>query len=119
MNKQLLDSMLDDWARFYLSEFNEVNWARVSMSGKIAEVAKLGIFSAGTAHNGECFFVPEHIESVVNGLMRLKLSYQRVIKEQYTGTGTQRTKAGRLNMNHTQFKVKLFRARNELIKLLS
>lgn len=118
INKQTLDSMLNDWARFYLSEFNEVNWSRVSMSGKIMEFAELGISSPGTKHQENSYTIPHHIESVVTAINRLDFKYKQVIKEEYTGKGNQIRKARNIQLNISRFRNRLSRARNKLMNII-
>ena len=118
IDKGTLDSMLDEWARFYLSEFNEVNWAKVSMSGKIIEFAQLGISVPGTKHEEHDFTIPTHIERVVMAITRLDLKYQHVIKEEYTGKGNQHRKSKNIGLSISRFRNRLFRARKTLMQII-
>lgn len=115
MNTKTLDSMLFDWARFYLSEFSEVSWGRLSMSGRIIEIARVGVYCPGTKCGGPA--MPEHIEITANVISRLTPKEQLLIKEEYTGTGNQRKKAHRQQMSLGQYKSKLFRTKKKLIAL--
>lgn len=118
IDRPALEFMLNDWARFYLSEFNDVNWAKTSMSGKIMEFAELGIMSSGTKCQDNNYEIPEHIESIVKAIAELEIKYQQVIKEQYTGKGNQDKKADRLHLNIALFKVRLFTARKQLMQIM-
>ena len=118
INRDTLDSMLDSWARFYLSEFSSVGWARFSLSGRIIEAAKLGIFSRGTSQKIDMPVSPD-ILIVANAILSLEFKYQQVIREQYAGRGRQTQKAKRLNITYNCYKQRLKTARQQLTKALS
>ena len=118
IDKQTLDSILNDLARFYLSEFNEVNWSKVSMSGRIMEFAELGITAPGTKHQENNYVIPYHIESAASALTKIDLKYQLVVKEEYTGKGNQSRKARNLNLTIFRFRNRLMRARQQLMQII-
>ena len=118
IDRRALDFMLDEWARFYLSEFNEVNWAKLSMSGKIMEYAELGIMSSGTKHQENNHEIPDHISKTVKAISQLEAKYQQAIKEEYTGTGTQHKKAKGIQLSLSRFRNRLHRARKMLMQML-
>lgn len=118
MNRETLEQMLCDWARFYLSEFDDIAWQKISISGRMIEAAKLGIFSTGT--NKRCleFFIPQNVEDIQKALIEIPASERQVIKSEYVDPGSQRKKAYKLGITVQNYRARLCRARKRLIVLL-
>ena len=110
--------MLHQWAEFKHKEFNEFGWPRTSVGGKLMEVAKLGMFSYGTAHQSPDFATPDYVVSVQKAMTEISLSYRQVITMEYTEKGSQRVKAIRIKLSVTHYRAKLCRARSKLMKLI-
>ena len=118
VDKQTLDSMLYLWAGYRNSEFKEVSWASLSITGKAMQAAKTGIFSHGTAYQTPDYTLPEYVEKAQEAIIQLPLSLQHVIKEEYTNNIRQKEKAKNLRMSHIHYRAKLCRARQKLMILL-
>lgn len=118
IDKVTLDFMLDEWARFCLSEFNELNWSSSSMSGKIIEIAKLGIYSHGTSNKSSDCYIPKSVENTIEAMMQLEPKYIIILREEYTGSGRQKLKARRLQLPLGQYKNRLYKARQQLMRII-
>ena len=116
VDKQTLDSMLWLWSRYRKGELSELEFSSTSMSW-LKDFAELGIISKGTKHETPDFTVPEYIEKVQVALIQLPLSYQHIIKSEYSN-GRQTTKARKLKISITHYRAKLCRARQKLRQIM-
>jgi hypothetical protein len=118
ITSETLDSLLEQWARFYLAEFNEVSWQKTSISGRLIEYAKLGVSSNGTKHLETNFHIPESVLEIQNALITLPLIQQKVIKIEYTEFSLQRIKARKLKIKLYNYRAHLCRAKQKLMQII-
>ena len=113
VNKQILDLMLDEWARYYINEFIEHGWARTSISGKMMEVGIKGTKPMDTGLDA-----PYNVQIICDALPELAHNEQLVIKQEYSGIGRQREKAKRIKIPYGTYKCKLITARKLLMSII-
>lgn len=118
VSRDALDSMLYLWAAFKSKEVKDMGWPSVSIGGKLIEAARLGLFSHGTAQYANNFTVPKCINVIQTAMNELTLNHKQVIALEYTERGSQRIKAAKIRISVTQYRARLCRARNKLMRII-
>ena len=113
INRHTLDLMLDQWASYYANEFNEIGWAKTSISGKMMEA---GINGTKPIDGG--LDAPYNVQLICDALPNLSHNEQLVVKQQYAGRGKQRDKAKRIQIPYGTYKDRLITARKMLMSII-
>ena len=121
VDRETLEYMMSLWAGFQRREFREVDWPTTSMTGKIIEAHKLGIFSHGTSsENNEGFDYRESIHTHIQlSLNELSKIHKSIILLEYLDTRSRKKKFNLIDVrNLTAYRARLCRARKKLMQII-
>lgn len=112
---QALDTRLYEWANYHSKEFNAIYWPCASMSYKLIEICRTGLYSPGTKPQEEFRDMPSHIQIIQEAINDLPQVERCVITIQYEKSEKQSKKAKKLSMNLNTYRSHLLRARQKLL----
>ena len=117
MDRQYLDYLLNEWARYHFHNQSEsIGYQRTSSTYRACKALETG----AVAHRTDDFIdnTPDYITLIDKALERLTDTLRQIITIEYLGTGRRKDKAKKINITNETYSTRLSRARRELINLL-